>query len=91
LRKCLPAHLRPAVQTFKSTLSEAAKEQVWDRFNKGDIRILCATDAAGMGCNVGDVMYTILCWPPESPAVATQRWGRTARKRSIFGTCILLV
>ncbi|KAJ7432676.1 P-loop containing nucleoside triphosphate hydrolase protein [Mycena galericulata] len=51
LRKCLPAHLRPLVQTFKSTVSEGAKELVWDRFNKGEIRILCATDAAGMGCN----------------------------------------
>ncbi|KAJ7358549.1 hypothetical protein DFH08DRAFT_802367 [Mycena albidolilacea] len=49
LRKCLPAHLRLLVQTFKSTLSETAKEQLWDQFNKGEILILCTTDAAGMG------------------------------------------
>ncbi|KAJ7765972.1 P-loop containing nucleoside triphosphate hydrolase protein [Mycena olivaceomarginata] len=91
LRKCLPAHLRPLVQTFKSTLSEVAKAQLWDRFNKGEIRILCATDAAGMGCNVADVMYTILCSLTDSLSVLAQRWGRTARNRSIFGTCILLV
>ncbi|KAJ7807516.1 P-loop containing nucleoside triphosphate hydrolase protein [Mycena olivaceomarginata] len=91
LQKCLPAHLRPLVQTFKSTLSEVAKAQLWDRFNKGEIRILCATDAAGMGCNVADVMYTILCSLTDSLSVLAQRWGRTARNRSIFGTCILLV
>ncbi|KAJ7608875.1 P-loop containing nucleoside triphosphate hydrolase protein [Mycena polygramma] len=91
LRKCLPAHLRPLVQTFKSTLSESAKQQIWDRFKKGEIRILCATDAAGMGCNVPDVMYTILCDLPESVSIQSQRWGRTARNRAILGTCILLV
>ncbi|KAJ6470458.1 P-loop containing nucleoside triphosphate hydrolase protein [Mycena sanguinolenta] len=91
LRKCLPAHLRPLVQTFKSTLSEAAKESVWGRFKSGEIRILCATDAAGMGCNVPDVKYTVLCELPESLSPLGQRWGRTARSRDILGTCILLV
>ncbi|KAJ7367058.1 P-loop containing nucleoside triphosphate hydrolase protein, partial [Mycena albidolilacea] len=69
LRKCLPAHLRPLVQTFKSTLSEVAKAQLWDRFNKGEIHILCTTDAMGMGCNVTDVMYTILCSLTDSLSV----------------------
>jgi superfamily II DNA helicase RecQ len=78
LRKCLPAHLRPLMQTFKSTLSEPAKAQLWDRFSKGEILILCATDAAGMGCNVPDVVFTSLCFLPDSPSKLTQRWGRTA-------------
>lgn len=91
LRKCLPAHLRPLVQTFKSTLSEPAKAQLWDRFSKGEILILCATDAAGMGCNVPDVTFTVLCFLPDSPSKLTQRWGRTARNRTVLGTCILLV
>ncbi|KAJ7153179.1 P-loop containing nucleoside triphosphate hydrolase protein, partial [Mycena crocata] len=91
LRKCLPAHLRLLVQTFKSTVSEGAKELIWDRFNKGEIRILCATDAAGMGCNVPDVMYTVLCSLTQSASVLAQRWGRTARNRILLGTCILLV
>ncbi|KAJ7355281.1 hypothetical protein DFH08DRAFT_803329 [Mycena albidolilacea] len=34
LRKCLLAHLRLLVQTFKSTLSEAAKVQLWDRLTR---------------------------------------------------------
>lgn len=91
LRKCLPAHLRSLVQTFKSTVSEPAKELVWDRFKSGEIRILCATNAAGMGCNVADVKYTVLCSLPELLSPLCQRWGRTGRSRNILGTCILLV
>ncbi|KAJ6578243.1 hypothetical protein B0H19DRAFT_1062765 [Mycena capillaripes] len=45
-------------------ITEAAKVQLWDRFNKGEIRRM-----------------------PQ----AWDRWGRTARNRPIFGTCILLV
>lgn len=91
LRKCLPAQLRPLVQTFKSTVSETAKQLVWDRFKNGEIRILCATDAAGMGCNVADVQYTVLSSLPDSLSPLSQRWGRTGRSRSVLGTCILLV
>lgn len=91
LRKCLPPHLRLLVQTFKSTVLEPAKELVWDRFKSGEIRILCATDAAGMGCNVPDVDYTVLPSLPKSASPLGQRWGRTARNRAILGTCILLV
>ncbi|KAJ6603506.1 P-loop containing nucleoside triphosphate hydrolase protein, partial [Mycena vulgaris] len=91
LRKFLPEHLQLRVQIFKSTLSEAAKELIWKRFNKGEILILCATNAAGMGCNVPDVRYTILCSLRKSTSVLAQRWGRTARNRTLDRTCILLV
>jgi superfamily II DNA helicase RecQ len=33
-------------------MSEAAKERCWQLFKVGDIRIICATDAAGMGCTL---------------------------------------
>ncbi|KAF8209883.1 P-loop containing nucleoside triphosphate hydrolase protein [Mycena galopus ATCC 62051] len=91
LRKCLPTHFRLAVHTFRSTFSEAAKELVWDQFKKGEIQILCTTDAAGMGCNVPDVTYTILCALSKSLGPPTQRWWRTAHLRTILGTCTLLV
>ncbi|KAI0038104.1 P-loop containing nucleoside triphosphate hydrolase protein, partial [Auriscalpium vulgare] len=91
LRKCLPAHLRDAVQTFKATSSERAKELTWKQFSEGHIRILCATDAAGMGCNVADVEYTVIFDVPKSLSVLVQRWGRAARKRTINGTCLLFV
>ncbi|KAL1686921.1 P-loop containing nucleoside triphosphate hydrolase protein, partial [Schizophyllum commune] len=79
LRKCLPAHLRDSVFAYSSNLSEKAKQQCWDRFMKGEIRILCATDAAGMGCNVSDVKFVIIFGRPPSFAAVIQRWGRAGR------------
>ncbi|KAH9922989.1 P-loop containing nucleoside triphosphate hydrolase protein [Fomitopsis serialis] len=91
LRKCLPAHLRDTVYAFSSSISEKAKRQVWDRFREGSLRILCATDAAGMGCNVPDIQYVIIIGCPRSLSVVAQRWGRAGRDRSTPATCLLLV
>ncbi|KAI0308564.1 P-loop containing nucleoside triphosphate hydrolase protein, partial [Amylostereum chailletii] len=91
LRKCLPCHLRGAVQTFKSPTSEPGKALTWDEFRVGRCQILCATDAAGMGCNVPDVQYVVCFKVTQSLAVLAQRWGRAGRRRDVEGTCILLV
>ncbi|KAJ6447740.1 P-loop containing nucleoside triphosphate hydrolase protein, partial [Mycena sanguinolenta] len=91
LRKCLLPHLRHLVQEFQSELSEAGKAQTWDQYNSGQICLLCTTDAAGMGCNVPDIQFTILVGLPKSASILGQHWGRTARDRMIEGTCILLV
>ncbi|KII84369.1 hypothetical protein PLICRDRAFT_118086, partial [Plicaturopsis crispa FD-325 SS-3] len=91
LRKCLPAHLRDCVQPFSSNLSEEAKTRSWEGFSNGHIRILCATDAAGMGCNVPDVRYSVIFGCPKSLATVAQRWGRAGRDRLTKATCILLV
>ncbi|KAI0317120.1 P-loop containing nucleoside triphosphate hydrolase protein, partial [Amylostereum chailletii] len=91
LRKCLPRHLRGFVQTFKSTSSEKAKAKIWDSFKSGQIHILCATDAAGMGCNVPDVEYVAVFNVPRSLSVLMQRWGRAGQSRVVKGTCLLFV
>lgn len=91
LRKVLPAHLRDCVQPFSSDLSEEGKALTWDKFKNGSIRILCATDAAGMGCNIPDIRYSVVFGLPKSLSVLSQRWGRTARDRQLLGTCLLLV
>jgi superfamily II DNA helicase RecQ len=91
LRKVLPEHLRDCVQPFSSDGSEAAKTSCWEGFMSGRIHILCATDAAGMGCNVPDVHYSVIFGCPKSLSVIAQRWGRAARDRALEGTCLLLV
>jgi superfamily II DNA helicase RecQ len=91
LRKCLPPHLRSCVHAFSSDLSEKGKQQCWGHFKKGEIRILCATDAAGMGCDVPDVQYVVTFQIPKSLSTVGQRWGRAGRDRTTQGVCILLV
>ena len=90
-RKCLPSHLRPCVYAFSSILSEEAKADSWERFTSGKIRILCATDAAGMGCNVADIQYVVIIGCPRSLSIVAQRWGRAGRDRKTLAVCILLV
>jgi hypothetical protein len=93
IRKCLPSHLRDCVYNFSSDISDEGKEELWSMFAEGSIRVLCATDAAGMGCNVADIMYSIILGPkmPRFLSSVSQRWGRATRNRSLHGVCLLLV
>ena len=91
IRKCLPAHLRSCVQAFSSNMSEAAKKRCWELFKTGEIRIICATDASGMGCNIPNVKYIISFGIPKSVGTVAQRWGRAGRDRITDGVCLLLV
>jgi superfamily II DNA helicase RecQ len=91
IRKCLPAHLRSCVQAFSSNMSEAAKIRCWQLFKTGELRIICATDAAGMGCNIPDVKYIVSFGIPKSIGTIAQHWGRAGRDRTTEGVCLLLV
>lgn len=91
IRKCLPPHLWSCVQAFSSNMSEAAKKCCWELFKAGKIRIICATDATGMGCNVPDVKYVISFGILKSVGTVAQRWGRAGRDRKTEGVCLLLV
>ncbi|KAJ7232885.1 hypothetical protein C8J57DRAFT_1382996, partial [Mycena rebaudengoi] len=54
----------------------------WKGFMNGTYRIICCTEAAGMGCNVPDVKITVIIGSPKCPrslSIVAQRWGRTAR------------
>ncbi|KAF8873746.1 hypothetical protein CPB84DRAFT_1690596, partial [Gymnopilus junonius] len=55
----VPPHLQACVHAFSSNLSEAGKQQYWAQFQKGEICILYATDAARIGCNVLDIQYIV--------------------------------
>ncbi|KAF8184132.1 P-loop containing nucleoside triphosphate hydrolase protein [Mycena galopus ATCC 62051] len=90
-RRALPAHLRSCVVSYSADISEAAKKDIWEGFLSGRYRILCATDAAGMGCNVPDIDYSIVFERPRSLAVLVQRWGRAGRNRTGIGTCLFFV
>ncbi|KAJ7259748.1 P-loop containing nucleoside triphosphate hydrolase protein [Mycena rebaudengoi] len=91
VRMALPEHLRDCVYTFSAGISEDAKKDCWEGFMSGRYRIICCTDAAGMGCNVPDVKITVIFGCSKSLAVVCQRWGRTGRGRETLGTCIFLV
>lgn len=65
IHKFLPPHLQFYVHAFSSDLSEKGKEAAWAKFQQGKYGILCATDAAGMGCNVPDIKYVVSFGVPK--------------------------
>ena len=93
LRKVLPPHLRSCVHAFLSDISEKGKKAAWAKFQDGEYRILCATDATGMGCNVPDIKYVVSFGVPRSKSLSTvaQRWGRGGRDRETQAVCLLLL
>ncbi|KAK7433877.1 hypothetical protein VKT23_020502 [Stygiomarasmius scandens] len=91
IRKCLPENLRDCVYAFSSDMSEKSKEICWGGLSSGHIRIVCATDAAGMGCSIPDVKNSVIFGLPHSLSVIAQRWGRAGRNRTTEAVCLLFV
>ncbi|KAJ6494520.1 P-loop containing nucleoside triphosphate hydrolase protein [Mycena sanguinolenta] len=67
-----------------------AKRHVMRDFRKGKIKILVATEAAGMGADISDIELIIQFGVPSSLTVWTQRLGRAVRNPAMQGRAILL-
>ncbi|KAJ7272391.1 P-loop containing nucleoside triphosphate hydrolase protein [Mycena rebaudengoi] len=68
-----------------------AKRTVMRKFRQGKIRILVATEAAGMGADIPDIELIIQFGLPKSLTVWTQRAGRAGRSPNLHARAILLV
>ncbi|KAF9904370.1 ATP-dependent DNA helicase sgs1 [Lobosporangium transversale] len=62
-----------------------------ERFKRGNFLILLSTEAAGMGCDISDVLRVVQYKCPESILALVQRLGRAARNPKLRGEGILLV
>ncbi|KAF8599340.1 P-loop containing nucleoside triphosphate hydrolase protein, partial [Ceratobasidium sp. AG-I] len=91
LRQCLPLHLRACVHAFSSIMSAEAKSRTLAGLRSGSIRVVAATDAIGMGCNVPDIKNVVIFDLPKKPSTISQRWGRAGRDPSIEGVCLFVV
>lgn len=91
IRGYLPKHLRHRVQTFTSEVSEDGKMLSWSAFHSGEIRVIIATAAASMGCNVPDVELVIDDGSKvEGMHDVIQKIGRAARQRGAMGRGLFL-
>jgi hypothetical protein len=91
--KILPAHLWGLVQAYSSTISVWGKTAIWDNFKSGCFWVICATGMAGMGCNVPDILHTVVFGVPQCPknlSTVVQCLGRTACDCTISDNCQLL-
>ena len=72
---------RRAIRCYNGPMSEVEKTSIYEDFQEVDseIRILCATDAMGLGMNIVDVDIIIQWKQPPSIRAFMQRAGRAAR------------
>ncbi|MBW3088613.1 ATP-dependent DNA helicase RecQ [Bifidobacterium sp. 82T24] len=68
-----------AAAHFHARMAEADKGPVQDRFLSGDIQVMCATTAFGMGVDKPDVRWVINDGAPDSIEEYYQEAGRAGR------------
>lgn len=60
-------------------LTQSAREKALDRFTRGDLNVLVATDVAARGIDIDDIACVIHYEPPLDHKTYLHRSGRTAR------------
>ncbi|KAJ7199390.1 P-loop containing nucleoside triphosphate hydrolase protein [Mycena pura] len=91
LRRRYAPEVRGAIDFLHSHRTAKAKRRVMRDFRKGKIKILIATEAAGMGADIRDIELIIQFGVPSSLSVWTQRAGRAGRCPELQARAILLV
>ncbi|KAJ7670871.1 P-loop containing nucleoside triphosphate hydrolase protein [Mycena polygramma] len=91
LRRLYPNLPRSAIDFLHAHRTAKAKRRVMKQFRKGKIKILVATEAAGMGADISDIELIIQFGVPSSLAVWTQRAGRAGRFPGLQARAVMLV
>src|SRR5206468_9320981 len=68
-----------AVGAVHGDLGQIAREKALNKFRKGAINVLVATDVAARGIDIDDVTHVINYQCPEDEKTYLHRIGRTAR------------
>ena len=60
-------------------MSQSSRRRALDRFDRGTVSVLVATDVAARGLDIDDVEHVINYDPPEEDKGYLHRTGRTGR------------
>ncbi|KAF6746517.1 P-loop containing nucleoside triphosphate hydrolase protein, partial [Ephemerocybe angulata] len=91
IRQHVPKGLHGHIDFMFALRTPSTKQRVMQEFEEGKVRILVATEAAGMGADIPDIVQVIQLGVPTSLSVWVQRAGRAGRSPSIQAQAILLV
>ncbi|KAI7818767.1 P-loop containing nucleoside triphosphate hydrolase protein [Gamsiella multidivaricata] len=80
-----------SVAIFHAAKSELYKRNKMEDFKQNRVCILLSTEAAGMGCDISDVIRVVQYGYPGSISVLFQRLGRAGRNPALQGISIFLV
>jgi ATP-dependent DNA helicase RecQ len=67
------------VATYHAGLTKSAREQAQRRFMEGEVDVMVATSAFGMGIDKRDIRFVLHAQVPESPDTYYQELGRAGR------------
>ncbi|KAF9124522.1 ATP-dependent DNA helicase sgs1, partial [Linnemannia schmuckeri] len=90
LRGTVANDQRDIIKSFHSLYTDEYKSTTLKHFREGRIKILLSTEAAGMGCDIDDVVRVIQFKEPSTISCLVQRFGRAARDVTMQGHAILL-
>ncbi|MFC5599281.1 RecQ family ATP-dependent DNA helicase [Deinococcus cellulosilyticus] len=78
------------VKAFHARIPAAEKREVLQMFKNGDLEVVVATSAFGMGIDRAGIHTVIHAGPPSTPESYLQEIGRVARKPGESGHALLL-
>ncbi|KAJ7670474.1 P-loop containing nucleoside triphosphate hydrolase protein, partial [Mycena rosella] len=82
---------KSAIAFYHAKIGTARKRELERMLRDGTVRILCCTDAVGMGCDMRNIQRVILWKLPLSFCALAQRSGRAVRDFDALGEAILFV
>ncbi|KAJ6610953.1 P-loop containing nucleoside triphosphate hydrolase protein, partial [Mycena sp. CBHHK59/15] len=80
-----------AIAFYHAKIGMARKRELERKLRNGEVRILCCTDAVGMGCDMRNIFRVVLWKLPPSFCALAQRSGRAVRVFEQLGEAILFV
>ncbi|KAJ6558716.1 P-loop containing nucleoside triphosphate hydrolase protein, partial [Mycena sp. CBHHK59/15] len=80
-----------AIAFYHAKIGTARKRELERKLRNGEVRILCCTDAVGMGCDMRNIFRVVLWKLPPSFCALAQRSGRAVRVFEQLGEAILFV
>ncbi|KAF6752010.1 P-loop containing nucleoside triphosphate hydrolase protein [Ephemerocybe angulata] len=91
IKRRVPASLHSYIDSMFALRTTSAKRRIMKEFKEGSVRVLVATEAAGMGADIPDIEQVIQLGVPSSLSVWVQRAGRAGRSPNLDARAILLV
>ena len=83
-------HAGIAARAYHAGMASDARSEVQDGFVRGEIPVICATIAFGMGVDMPNIRTVVHYQPPKSPEGWIQESGRAGRDGET-SRCILLI
>ncbi|KAI0744930.1 P-loop containing nucleoside triphosphate hydrolase protein [Earliella scabrosa] len=79
LRESVPEDVSTQIDFLHAGRGQRARRRVMCKFREGEVNILCATEAAGMGMDIPDIDISVQFLAASSLSVWMQRAGRAGR------------